>query len=215
MARDDQRAIEAIGAALEGSDRPLHRHLGIALLAPGRVATEAVRPARTRLSAQARGGGRRAGGARRAARRVRLAAVGSWPWRSRLRAARDRRSHARRASPPISAMGSTAGRPYIGLTRRASIGSPSSTARKGAPSTRSPKKACPFKAIAEVIGRRLNVPVVSQSPEEAARAFRLVRHVRRRRTAPPSSERTRSRLGWTPEQPGLIADIDHPAYFAR
>jgi hypothetical protein len=32
--------------------------------------------------------------------------------------------------------------------------------------------------------------------------------------APTSSARTRARLDWTPEHPGLIADIDHPAYFA-
>jgi hypothetical protein len=30
-----------------------------------------------------------------------------------------------------------------------------------------------------------------------------------------SSERTRARLGWKPQQPGLIADFDHPAYFAQ
>src|ERR1700691_6133416 len=37
---EDQRAIEAIGTVLEGSDRPLLVTSGVALLAPGRVATE-------------------------------------------------------------------------------------------------------------------------------------------------------------------------------
>ena len=37
---EDQRAIEAIGAVLEGSDRPLLVTSGVALLAPGRTATE-------------------------------------------------------------------------------------------------------------------------------------------------------------------------------
>ena len=31
--------------------------------------------------------------------------------------------------------------------------------------------------------------------------------------APASNARTKAALGWKPEQPGLIADIDCPAYF--
>src|SRR5580693_4263266 len=72
----------------------------------------------------------------------------------------------------------------------------------------------PFKAIAEVIGRRLNIPVVSKSREEAAEHFgwfAMFAGI----DAPTSSARTRQLLGWQPEQPGLIADIDHPAYFTQ
>jgi nucleoside-diphosphate-sugar epimerase len=70
----------------------------------------------------------------------------------------------------------------------------------------------PFKQIAEVIGRRLNVPVVSKTPEEAAEHFGWFTMFASM-DIPASSAQTRAALNWTPEQPGLLADIDQPAYF--
>ncbi len=65
----------------------------------------------------------------------------------------------------------------------------------------------PFKQIAEMIGRRLNLPVVAKSAEEAAAHFGFFARFAGMDVA-ASSERTRARLGWTPEQPGLLADIE-------
>ena len=69
-----------------------------------------------------------------------------------------------------------------------------------------------FKAIAEVIGRRLDVPVVSKTPDEAAGHFGWFASFAGM-DIPSSSARTRSALGWKPEQPGLIADLDQDSYF--
>jgi len=70
----------------------------------------------------------------------------------------------------------------------------------------------PRESIAVAEARRLNIPVVSKSREEAAEHFGWFATFAGM-DAPSSSERTRSLLGWKPDQPGLIADLDHPAYF--
>ena len=70
----------------------------------------------------------------------------------------------------------------------------------------------PFRDIADVIGRRLNVPVVAKSPEEAADHFGWLGFVLGL-DCPASSAQTQERLGWRPTQPGLIPDLDRPSYF--
>jgi nucleoside-diphosphate-sugar epimerase len=66
----------------------------------------------------------------------------------------------------------------------------------------------PFRAIAEVIGRHLNLPVVSIAREEADAHFGAFLGAVAARDFPRSSERTQELLGWRPVHPGLIADID-------
>ena len=70
----------------------------------------------------------------------------------------------------------------------------------------------PFREIADIIGQRLRVPVVSIAPEEAANYFGWFAHFAAM-DVPASSEKTRQLLGWHPTQPGLIVDIDNPSYF--
>jgi nucleoside-diphosphate-sugar epimerase len=70
----------------------------------------------------------------------------------------------------------------------------------------------PFRDIAGVIARRLNVPVVSKTPEQAAEHFGWFAHFAAL-NAPASSERTQNELGWRPTHVGLIADLERGSYF--
>lgn len=71
----------------------------------------------------------------------------------------------------------------------------------------------PFRDIAGVIGRRLNVPVVAKSFAEADGHFGWIAHFVGI-DCPASSAQTQEQLGWRPTQAGLIPDLDRPAYFA-
>ncbi len=70
----------------------------------------------------------------------------------------------------------------------------------------------PFRQIAEVIGRHLNVPAVSISQEEAVAHFGFLGSIASLDITWSSAE-TRERLGWQPVHPGLIADLEAGFYF--
>jgi nucleoside-diphosphate-sugar epimerase len=72
----------------------------------------------------------------------------------------------------------------------------------------------PFRQIAEVIGRHLNVPAASIAPEEAIAHFGFLGAIAAL-DIPWSSAETQERLGWQPVHPGLIADLEAGFYFDR
>jgi nucleoside-diphosphate-sugar epimerase len=70
----------------------------------------------------------------------------------------------------------------------------------------------PVREIAGVIGRRLDVPVVSVPVEEAGEHFGFLGNFFSL-DSPASSTLTQQLLGWHPVQPGLLADLDQEYYF--
>jgi nucleoside-diphosphate-sugar epimerase len=69
-----------------------------------------------------------------------------------------------------------------------------------------------MREIAEVIGRGLKIPAVSIAPEQAAAHFGWL-GMFAGYDMPASSALTQQRLGWHPTGPGLIADLGQMRYF--
>ena len=209
----DRNAIEALGSALDGSDRPLIITSGIGLLPPGRLATEGSKPPSP--SPNPRVASEEAASAL-ADRGVHISVV--------------------RLSPSVHGDGDHGFVPIlINMAREKKV-----SAYLGEGLNRWPavhrldaahlfrlalekgaarayyhgvaEEGVPFREIAEVIGRRLKVPVVSIAPEEAANHFGWFAHFAAI-DIPASSQKTQELLGWKPEQPGLIADLDREQYF--
>jgi nucleoside-diphosphate-sugar epimerase len=211
---DEQRAIEAIGFTLAGSSRPLVATSGLAFLSPGSVATEKTqsRPRSSSFPRNPEGA---------------IAALGQAVRTTVVRLATSVHGHGDRGFVPrLIAIAREKGvSAYIGegLNRWPAVHRLDAArvyrlalerGAEGGPFHAIADEGVPLKDIAEVIGKRLNLPVVSKSPEEAAEHFgwfAMFAGV----DSPARSGRTRSLLGWKPEGPSLIADIDHPAYFAR
>jgi nucleoside-diphosphate-sugar epimerase len=69
-----------------------------------------------------------------------------------------------------------------------------------------------FRTIAETIGRHLGIPTQSLPPSEAHQHFDWLAALVGN-DMPASSAATQALLGWTPSQPGLLADLDEGHYF--
>jgi nucleoside-diphosphate-sugar epimerase len=207
----DRRAIEALGSALAGSDRPLIVTSGTAVsVTPGRLTTEEDAPNSPipRVASEQAATSSAALGVRVSV--VRLPQVHD-PVKQGLitymiAVAREKGVSAYVGDglnrwPAVHRL--DAAHLYRLALERGSGG-----ARYNAVA----EEGVPLREIAEAIGRGLKVPVVSKSPEEAADHFGwlafLVDH-----DVPASSVLTRERLGWRPTGPGLIADLNAAQYF--
>jgi nucleoside-diphosphate-sugar epimerase len=209
-AETDRCAIETIGAVVAGSDRRFIVTSGTALTAPGRVATErdsanSTFPRKSEeAAALAAGGGARVSVLRLPPSVHGLGDHGFVPLLIRL--AREKGVSACVGQglnrwPAVHRL--DAARLYR-LVLEASPLAPRYHAVAD--------EDVPFREIAQVIGRRLKIPVVSKSPEEAADHFGWFAHFAAL-DCPASSVQTQAQLGWRPTQTSLIRDIDQPSYF--
>jgi nucleoside-diphosphate-sugar epimerase len=208
----DRRAIEALGSALVGSHRPLIVTSGTAVVVtPGRLATEkdAVNSPHPRVASEQA-----------------AAAV----------AAQGARVSVVRLPPTVHGDGDHGFVPaIIGTARKKGVSAYVGDGLNRWPAVHRLDAAhlfrlalekgsagakyhgvgdegVPVRDIAGVIGRRLNVPVVAKSPDEAAGHFGFLGPFLSI-DIPASSVLTQERLGWRPSQPGLIPDLDDVRYF--
>ena len=214
MAREEQQAIETFGEVYAGSDRPVLITSGFGLLPAGETFTEemlvapvipgfprapeptafavaarGVRIAWVRLPRSVHGVGERHGFVPMLAGIAREKGVSAYV------------GEGQNLWPSVHRL--DAARVFrLALERGAQGGPFHAVADEGVP----------FRQIAEAIGTQLGVPTASLSPEEAAGHFGPL-SMWIAGNGPASSARTRARLGWVPEQPGLLRDINQPAYF--
>jgi len=205
----DRRAIETMGAALAGSGRSLLITSGLAGFNLGRPATEDDTPAVAfRLSEPA--------GLALVAQGVRASVI-------RLAASVHDRGDYGFVPTLINIARQTGVAAYVGdgLNRWPAVHRLDAARLYRLALEQGVAGACyhgvadegvALRNIAAIIGRHLNLPVVSKSPEEAAAHFGwMARFVGLDLSA--SSTLTQQRLGWQPTHPTLLADLEQGHYF--
>jgi len=215
----DRRAVEAMGAALAGTDRPLVLASGMLGLTPGRVATEddGLVPS---AEVRANPAGRR--------------------WATALLALSLRgigvRSSVLRFPPTVhgegdhgfvaTLVGIAPQRGAAGFVGDGSNRWPGVHRSDAARLTRLAVESAPagsvlhavgdegvrFRQIAASIGRHLGVPTASVSPADAPEHFGYLGHLVAL-DSPAAATVTRELLGWTATGPGLLEDLDMEHYY--
>jgi nucleoside-diphosphate-sugar epimerase len=217
----DRRAIETFGDALAGTDRPLVIASGTLGLTPGRLATERDGHDLDPDTAHLIGG---------AATRLGNAEL------ALSLASRGVRSSVVRLAPSVHGDGDHGFvASLVGIARDQGVSgyigdgsnrwtgvhrldaahlfclaleqAPAGTTLHGVAD-----QGVPIRAVAEVIGRQLDLPVVSVAPEDAAEHFGWLAGFLAA-DSPASSALTRELLGWQPTRPGLIEDLEQGHYF--
>ncbi|MGR6974973.1 SDR family oxidoreductase [Streptomyces cynarae] len=210
----DLRAVETIGAALDGSGKPFVVTSGTMVATPGRLATEEdaadpKAPALPRIASENATIALAEHGVRSSVVRLPPSVHGPGDGGfvpTVIASARDK---------GVSAfVGDGANRwPAVHrldaarLFRLALEAAPAGSRLHGAADD-----GVAFRDIAEVIGRHLNLPVVSVSGEEADAHFGWLAAMASTDN-PASSDLTRKLLGWDPTHPTLIADLEEGHYF--
>jgi nucleoside-diphosphate-sugar epimerase len=208
----DRRAIEALGSALEGSDRPLLVTSGTGMVAPGRLATEEDDPLPT-SAAMPRASEEAA--ARVASRGVRVSVV-------RLPQVHDRNKQglityaiAVARKKGVSAYVGDGFNRWSAVHRLDCASLYRFVLEKGSGGARYhavAEEGVPVRKIAEAIGRGLNLPTVSLSAEQAREHFGWL-GLFAGLDMPSSSTLTQQRLGWRPTHTELMDDLDHARDF--
>ncbi len=207
-AREDQRAIEALGSALAGSDRPLVVAAGVITLKPGKILSENDTARALRKSEQTALG---------------LVASGVNASVVRLPPSVHGEGDKGFMATLIAVARKKAVSGYVGngLNRWSSVHRLDAAqlfrlalekGQAGAKYHAVADEGMTFKDIANVIGQRLNVPVVAKPRLLAIPHFGwlgLLVGI----DCPASSQQTRALLGWQPQQSSLQTDLEHGSYF--
>ena len=209
----ERSAIDALGDALVGTSRPLIVTSGVAMIAPGRLITEDdVRDPSSETFPR----NPESAAAAAAARGVRVSVV--------------------RLAPSVHGEGDQGFIPIvIGLARKNGVSAYAGQGNYRWPGVHRRDAArlyrlaleraadyavyhavadegVPFREIAGVIGRRLDLPVTSISGDAIEAHFEWFARFAQI-DAPSSSAKTRQSLAWHPTEPALLDDLDSTAYF--